>query len=102
MVQKKIKTIVWSQNAEKQYYDILEYLSKEAPTALSVVGNELLDMIESLSLKYNNYPADRFKKNNNGTYKAAIVFSYRISYQIDANQVNILRIRHTSREPLNY
>ena len=102
MVQKKIKNIVWSESASNQYYEILEYLSKEAPEAIEIVANALLDMIESLSAEYNNHPQDRFKKKNDGSYKAAIVFSYRISYQIGDEDLNILRIRHTSREPLRH
>jgi len=102
MVKKKIKTIVWSRNAANQYYKILKYLSEEAPEAIDIVGNALLDMIESLSLEYNNYPPDRFKKNNDGTYKASLVFNYRISFQITETNIYILRIRHTSREPKNH
>ena len=48
MAQKKIKTIVWSNNASKQYFDILEFLNKNAPQALQIVGNALLDTVESL------------------------------------------------------
>lgn len=102
MVQKKIKTIVWSRDATNQYYEILEYLSLKAPEALGIVGNGLLDIIESLKTDYNFYPTDRFKQNNDGTFKSATIFSYRISYQINNTSINILRIRHTSREPLNY
>ena len=102
MVQKKIKTIVWSKNAATEYYEILEFLKEKAPQALPIVGNALLDTIEDLALQFNNHPADRFKKNNNGAYKAAVVYSYRISYQVTEATINILRIRHTSREPLNY
>lgn len=102
MVQKKIKTIVWSKNAEKQYYEILNHLLEEAPQAIDKVGNALLDTIDDLALHFNHYPSDRFKRNNDGTYKAALVFSYRISYQIGGTTVNILRIRHTSKEPLDF
>jgi len=102
MVQKKIKTIVWSKNAATHDYKILKYLSEEASDAIDIVGNELLDMIESLSLEHNNHSQDRFKKNNNGTFQAAIVLSYRISYQINKTTASILRIRHTSREPIGY
>ncbi len=78
MVQKKIKTIVWSKNAATHYYKILKYFSKEAPDAIDIVGNELLDMIESLLLEYNNPSQDRFKKNNNDTFKA--VYSSQLPY----------------------
>lgn len=102
MAKKKIKTIVWSKNAAKQYYQILEYLAEKAPEALHIVGNALIDMIESLALEYNNYPPDRFKQHNDGTFKASLIFNYRISYRITENDIHILRIRHTSREPMNH
>ncbi len=102
MAKKKIKIIAWSKNATEQYYQILEYLSEEAPDAVNIVGNALLDMIEALTLEYNNYPPDRFKKDNDGTFKAALVFNYRVSYRITEKEIHILRIRHTSREPMNY
>lgn len=102
MVQKKIKEIVWSLNAEKQYYQILEHLLKEAPHVIDKVGNSLLNTIEDLSIHYNHHPADRFKKNNTVNYRAALVYSYRISYYVEETRVRILRIRHTSREPLKY
>lgn len=102
MVQKKVKEIVWSLNAEKQYYQILEHLSEEAPHVIEKVGNVLLDTIEALSTHYNHYPTDRFKKNNDGKFRAALVYSYRISYYIGETRIRILRIRHTSREPLEH
>lgn len=102
MVQKKIKTIIWSDQAARHYHDIMEYLSEESPEALPIVGNALLDLIESLATAYDHHPPDRFKKRNNGTYKAAVVFSYRVSYLVTDKEVYILRVRHTSREPLGY
>lgn len=102
MVHKKVKNIIWAKNAEIQYSEILEHLFEEAPQVVEKVGNLLLDTIEGLALHYNNYPLDRFRKKNDGTFKAALVFNYRISYQIGETTINILRIRHTSREPLDF
>jgi plasmid stabilization system protein ParE len=102
MVQKKIKPVIWSLAAEKHYYEIMEDLTERAPEAVDKVGNALMDMTVSLATDYDHYPPDRFKKGNNGTYKASVVFSYRISYRITEAHIRILRIRHTSREPLGY
>jgi plasmid stabilization system protein ParE len=102
MVQKKVKTVIWSKNAEIQYYKILEYLHEESPEIIKTIASNLLDTIEELSLQYHSYPPDRFKQNNDGTYKAALIFNYRISYKIEETTIRILRIRHTSREPLMY
>lgn len=62
MAKKKIKNIIWSRNASDQFYKILKFLSEEAPEAIDIVGNALSDRIASLSIEYNNYPPDRFKK----------------------------------------
>jgi plasmid stabilization system protein ParE len=82
MVQKKIKTVIWSPTAEKHYYEIMEDLTELAPEALAKVGNALMDMTISLATEYDHHPPDRFKKANAGSYKAALVFNYNISYRI--------------------
>jgi len=79
MVQKKIREISWSKNASEQFKDIIEYPFKESPQAAEIVGNAILDEIESLVKNYDFHPPDRFKSKNDGNYRAAVVFSYRIS-----------------------
>jgi len=101
MVKTKIK-IEWTNQAHIQFNELLEYLNNESEQALSIVGNAIVDEIEHLPKHPAAHPLDRFKTNNDGTYRACIVYSYRISYLIDKNIIYILRIRHTSREPLEY
>lgn len=101
MAKKKIK-IVWSNEAANQFNEILNYLKDESDKVVAIVGNAILDEIEKLVLFPNSHPLDRFKKNNDGTYRACIVYHFRISYLVENNTVYILRIRHTSREPLEY
>jgi plasmid stabilization system protein ParE len=48
------------------------------------------------------HPPDKFKLNNTGNYRAYEIYSYRIAYRILKDKVRILRVRHTSREPLKY
>jgi plasmid stabilization system protein ParE len=102
MAQKKIIVIYWSEQAKKHYFEILDYLEKEAPHVLQTVGKALIDTIENLIIQHHSYPLDRFKKKNDGTFRAALVYNYRISYQVGTNSINILRIRHTSRSPLKH
>ena len=101
MAKKKV-TIEWRNTAANDFYDILEYLKEESELAVSIVGNFILDEIDSLTTYPKKYPIDRFKKNNNGNYRAFVVYNYRISYLIEEDTVYILRIRHTSREPLEH
>lgn len=101
MAKTKIK-IEWSNTATTQFYEILEYLGEESEQAVFIVGNAILDEVESLISHPTKHPSDRFKKKNNENFRACVIFSYRISYLIENNTVYILRIRHTSREPLDY
>ena len=101
MAKQKIK-VEWHKDASLHFNQILEYLYNESEHAVSIVGNAILDEVEKLAKYPNAYPLDRFKKNNDGNYRACIVYSYRISYYINENVIYILRIRHTSREPLEY
>lgn len=100
MVEGKIKQIIWSSDAEKQFFTVLEYLDQEAPHAINIVGGEIKEIINGLVTHFNHYPIDRFKINNDGSYRAALVYNYRISYKIEDSYIYILRIRHASREPL--
>ena len=101
MAKKKIR-VEWNREASLHYHDLLEYLYNESETAAAIVGNAILDEIEKLATHPTAQPLDRFKKNNDGNYRACIVYSYRISYYADGNIIYILRIRHTSREPLEH
>ncbi|MBS1566856.1 MAG: type II toxin-antitoxin system RelE/ParE family toxin, partial [Bacteroidetes bacterium] len=45
---------------------------------------------------------DKYKTNNDGSYRAFEKHRYRIVYRFGNNIIRVLRVRHTSREPLNY
>ena len=101
MAKKKI-AIEWHLDASNQFQEILEYLFSESQNAGNIVGNSILDTIENLAFYPDAHPKDRFKKNNNGNYRACVVYNYRISYYVEIKTIFILRIRHTSREPIEY
>ncbi len=101
MAKKKVR-IEWHKSASLHFDELLEYLYYESEQASSLVGNAILDEVEKIASHPTAQPLDRFKKNNDGNYRACIVYSYRISYYFDVDIIYILRIRHTSREPLEH
>lgn len=50
------------------------------------------------------YPADKLRLDGDASFRAVELRRYRISYLVDeaAGKVIIVRVRHTSREPLGY
>ena len=48
------------------------------------------------------YGLDRFKKDNASEHRAFEKYSYRVTYRVKENEIRILRVRHSSRIPLEY
>ena len=99
MVKKPLK-IVWDKKALEELEVILEYISKESKSGARIVKTAIIETIKSLKKQPYIFNADALKDNNDNSYRAFIVYSYRISYKVTAKEVIILRVRHTSREPL--
>ncbi len=98
------KIVIWSKPALKQVEQIHKRLFEESKS-LRVADDIIQKIFDSTDILENHpelYGLDRFKLNNDGTYHAFEIFSYRISYRVYKNTIRILRVRHTSREPLQY
>ena len=78
MAKKKVRT-EWSKEATVHFNELLKYLYNESERAADIVGNTILDEIEKLSQHPKAHPLDRFKKPNDGNYRAFVVYNYRIS-----------------------
>ena len=96
------KKVIWSDFAKEQLKEIYRYIKKDSETNAKKVRTKILESTRILSSGKEIYKADEFKQNNKGNYRAFIVYSYRISYKIELDKIEILRVRHTSREPLEH
>ena len=99
MVKRKV---VWSKNSSLQLKESLMYLKEKSLKSASKVKKEILQTAKKLSSHPEIYSLDRFTKDNDGSIRAFEKYSYRVTYQVEETQVFILRVRHTSREPLEY
>ena len=96
--------VVWDKVALEQFKDILIYLEKQSDQAPRIVKKAVLDRIKIIKSNPLSYEMDKLKTPFNKSFRAFIVYNYRITYQVNsaAKEIRILRIRHTSREPLGY
>jgi plasmid stabilization system protein ParE len=98
------KIIIWSKLALKHTEEIHKYVLENSKSLR--IADDLTDKIftssEVLSKQPELYALDKFKELNNGSYRAYEIFHYRISYRVLKDEIRILRVRHTSREPLNH
>ena len=102
MVKSSSLKITWAPSARRSLRKAYEYIRQDYPVIAEKVRSDIVEIAESLSVNPTIFPPDRFKKNNPGNYRAFEKHNYRISYKHTDREIRILRIRHTSREPLEY
>jgi len=104
MVNPKPFQVDWDRNALDDLKEILEYLSAQSSQASKIVKSAILSRIDVVKTNPFICEKDELRLPINEEFRAFVVFSYRITYHVHVKlkQVRILRIRHTSREPLLY
>ena len=102
MVEKTNLPIVWDEEAVSQLKKAYEEILDDSYSGAVKVRNGILDVVDQIPEHPSRHPADRFKDNNSGDYRAFELYSYRIAYKITDENIQILRVRHIKREPLNY
>jgi len=96
--------VVWDRKALDHFKEILTYLEKQSVQAPKIVKSAVISRLDLIKTNPHISELDKLKDLPNNDFRAFVVFSYRVTYQIktDLKEIRILRIRHTSREPLCY
>jgi plasmid stabilization system protein ParE len=104
MVKPNSFRLIWDRKALDHFKDILTYLEKQSNQAPKIVKVAIIARLDLIKTNPLISELDKLKDAPNKDFRAFVVFSYRVTYQIksDAKEIRILRIRHTSREPLGY
>ena len=102
MVKEKKLELTWSPTARKGLRDAYDYIKKESLSGAKKVRNAITSEVEKLTIHPAVFELDRFKNNNPGNYRAFEKYHYRVAYKHTENELHILRVRHTSMEPLEY
>jgi plasmid stabilization system protein ParE len=94
--------IVWENKTKEELKKAYQYILKDSHQNGVKVRDEIINATLSL-LKYpERYPLDKYKRDNDGTWRAFELHHYRISYRLTEKQIRIVRFRHTSRSPQLY
>jgi addiction module RelE/StbE family toxin len=102
-VVKKISCrVIWSDIAKKQLKEAYRHIQKDSEKNAKMVRSRILESSRLLCNGFEIYKADELKSENKGNYRAYIIYNYRITYKIESERIEILRIRHSSKEPLEY
>ncbi|HXD91705.1 MAG TPA: type II toxin-antitoxin system RelE/ParE family toxin [Bacteroidia bacterium] len=104
MVSKKPFKVIWDKNALDDFKDILSFLAKQSTQAPKIVKEGVLLRLNNIKTNAFIYEIDKLKDEPSKEFRAFVIYSYRVSYQIKTShqEIRVIRIRHTSREPLGY
>lgn len=98
------KTIIWSTTALNQLEDIHFYILFETKSIriADKVIEKIFESTQIVKTASEIYELDEQRKNNDGSFRAYFVYTYKISFRIVSQEIQILRVRHTSRKPKNW
>lgn len=96
MVKKTSYKIVWDNQVLDHFIDILAYLKKQSTQAPKIVKDGVLLKLDLIKTNPLICELDNLKDPSDVNYRAFVVFSYRITYQIISHkkEVRIIRLRH--------
>ncbi len=94
--------LVWTKRSQKQLKKAYEYISKDSPKNAVKVIEEIAEAVQKAIPNPEIYSSDKYKIDNDGSYRAFEKHHYRIVYRFTKNTIRVLRVRHTSMEPLEY
>ena len=93
---------IWSNVAKHQLNTAFQFIKKDSLQNAIKVRDEIIETTITLPLKPEIYPLDKYKTNNDGSYRAFEMHRYRVSYRLLPDIIRIVRLRHTSISPLSY
>lgn len=97
-----MRKISWDKQALDYFREFISYIREESPQNADKVKKEILEKISELSDRPEIHNPDKFKRNNNGNYRAFELHRLRVGYLVKDDEIIIARIRNTRQEPLDY
>ena len=97
-----VREVIWPPRAQKQLESAYEYILKSSYQNAEKVKADILSSTRKLANQPEIHPPDKYRKENDGTFRAFELHHYRIAYKITEKQIINVRVRHTSMEPTDY
>jgi plasmid stabilization system protein ParE len=94
--------IKWNRKAIQQLDDAIEYIELDSSVNAEKIKRTILLTIDGLLKHPEKYNPDKYKIDNDGSYRAFELYHFRISYRYRLNEIRIIRMRHTKLNPLKY
>ncbi len=97
-----VKNIRWDRQASNSLDQVISYIDERSPRGAGRVKKSLVRHLKMLAHRSDLFELDRFKQENDGTYRSFVVYRIRISYRVLPDEIYVLRVRHCSQDPIIY
>jgi len=97
-----VKEVIWSRTAAQQLEKVYKYILSDSYQNAQKVKDDILASTNKLPSYPEMYPLDKYRTSNDGSFRAYEIHHYRIAYHVTEKEIIIIRVRHTSMEPLLY
>lgn len=94
--------VIWSKQAKDELKKAFDRIALDSLLNAEKVRDTLIDMTIELPLHPKKFPLDKYKITNDGSWRAFEKYHFRISYRIMSDEIRIVRLRHTKRNPTTY
>ncbi len=97
-----VKEVIWPLKTQNQLAQIVKYITLDSYQNAEKIKNEILASTRKLAVNEAMHPLDKYKRDNDGSFRAYELHHYRIAYRITEKKIIIVRIRHSSMVPKTY
>ena len=97
-----VKEVRWPLAAQKQLAKVYEYILSDSYQNAEKVKEDILLSTRKLVVHPEMHPPDKYRRNNDGSFRAYELHRFRIAYRITDKAIIVVRVRHTSMEPKPY
>ncbi len=97
-----VREVRWPYQAQSQLAKAYAYILRDSHQNAGKIKNDILASTRKLATSPEIYPIDKYRRSNDGSFRAYELHHYRIAYQVTEKEIIIVRVRHTSREPQGY
>jgi plasmid stabilization system protein ParE len=101
-VVEKAYQLVWTNQSEQQILKAYKYISEDSVINAKKVIEDIIIATEKALYNPEYYPIDKYKIDNDGSYRSFEKHGYRISYRFTKIIIRVLRVRHTKMKPKKY
>jgi len=98
---KSFKVVIDSE-AKSKLRNIKSYIRKGSEINAERFKRGILDSIRKLSINQKKHQPDKFKRDNDGSFRVFEFYHIRLTYHISESQIIIIRIGHTKRNPIEF